>query len=53
MARLNLINTIQADSAPLTDVQREAGDIIDTSQTLKLMPCLHGYQLEKTGLPEV
>jgi cation/acetate symporter len=51
MARLNLINTIQADSAPLTDAQREAGAVIDTSQNLRIDALPAWFtNWEKTGL---
>jgi len=51
MARLNLINTIQADSATLTDAQREAGATIDTSKNLSIDALPAWFtNWEKTGL---
>jgi cation/acetate symporter len=51
MARLNLINTIQADSVALTDTQRDAGVAADTSQNLKIDALPAWFtNWEKTGL---
>jgi len=51
MARLNLVNTIQADSVSLTTAQREAGVAADTSKNLRIDALPAWFtNWEKTGL---